>query len=76
MFNNFTEDYKKILLSAEEVVKASGFIEILPEDAFYQVFRIKSGPIFEIFSSYGINEKIATDVLARKEYRLTDESRK
>jgi hypothetical protein len=76
MFNNFSPDYKKILLSAEEVVKSYTFTEVTPEDVFYQIMKIKSGPIFEIFSSYGINEKIATDVLSNKQFHLSEEARK
>ena len=72
MFNNFSPDYKKILLSAEETVKSSGFKEVTAEDTFYQIMKLKSGPIFEIFSSYGINEKIASDVLSHKQFHLSE----
>jgi len=76
MFNNFSPDYKKILLASEEVVKSYSFSEVTAEDVFYQIMKLKNGPIFEIFSSYGINEKIASDVLSNKQFHLSDESRK
>ncbi len=72
MFNNFTEEYKKLMIDAETDVKAAGYAEILPEDAFFQAIRMKDGPVAELFANYGINERIVAEVFAKKpfsEYR-------
>ncbi len=72
MFNNFSEEYKKLMIDAENSVKDAGYSEILPENAFFEAVRMKSGPIYDLFSAYGINEKIVGEVFMKKpfsEYR-------
>ncbi len=65
MLNQFTEEYKKVMLEAEQRVKQFSYKEIRPEDVIIQIARIKDGNIFDLFSSFGLNEKIVTDVLSR-----------
>lgn len=65
MLNQFSDDYKKVMLDAENRVRQFGYREILPEDVLVEIARIKEGNIFDLFSSFGLNEKIITDVLSR-----------
>ncbi len=68
MYNNFSDEYKKLMIDSENTVKDGNFPEILPEDVFLEIMKAKSGAIFEIFASYGINEKIVRDVLAKRPF--------
>jgi hypothetical protein len=65
MLNQFTDEYKKIMLDAENRAKQFGHKEILPEDILIQIAKIPSGNIYDLFSSFGINDAIIIDVLAR-----------
>lgn len=68
MFNNFSDEYKKLMVDAEKSVKASKRPEILPEHVFIEAVRIESGPVFDLFSAYGINEKIVGEVFSKKPF--------
>ncbi|MFZ4461002.1 MAG: ATP-dependent Clp protease ATP-binding subunit [Patescibacteria group bacterium] len=68
MFNNFAEDYKKLMIDTENTVKSANHKEILPEDVFLEMMKITTGPIFEMFASYGINEKITRDVFTKRPF--------
>lgn len=52
MLNQFTEEYKKVMLDAEHRVKQFSYKEIRPEDVIIQIARIKEGNIFDLFSSF------------------------
>gem|GEM_PF-4162407 len=42
MLNQFTEEYRNIMLQAENRVKQFGYKEILPEDILFQITTIES----------------------------------
>ncbi len=65
---NFTEDYKKLMVDTENTVKAANAPEILPEDVFLEIMKLQSGPMFELFASYGINEKITQEVFSKRPF--------
>lgn len=65
MLNQFNEEYKDVMLSAENRVRQFGHKEILPEDVIVQIASVKSGNIYDLFSSFGLNETIIIDVLSR-----------
>lgn len=65
MLNQFTPEYKQIMLDAENRAKQFGYKEILPEDVVIQIARIQTGNMHDLFTSFGINEIILTDVLSR-----------
>ncbi|MDD2916603.1 MAG: ATP-dependent Clp protease ATP-binding subunit [Candidatus Gracilibacteria bacterium] len=75
MYTNFTEEYKNLMLETENVIKSKGLSEILPTDVFLRSLEIKTGPIFELYASSGINAKIANEVLSRTPFNFTDEGR-
>jgi ATP-dependent Clp protease ATP-binding subunit ClpA len=65
MIDNFTDEYKKIMLETEIHTKQFGYKEILPEDVFLQVSAIHEGNMYDFFTSFGINHVIIQDVLTR-----------
>ncbi len=73
MLNQFTNEYKQVMLDAENHAKQFGHKEILPEDVLVQIARIQKGNIYDLFASFGINETILTDVLSRPPF-MTNES--
>lgn len=75
MYTNFTEEYKNLMLETENTVKSKGFSEILPEDVFLRSLEIKTGPIYELYASSGINAKIANEVLTRAPFHLFGSAR-
>ncbi len=65
MLNQFTDEYKQVMLSAENRAKQFGNKEILPEDVLIQIAAITKGNMYDLFTSFGINDIILTDVLSR-----------
>ena len=65
MLNQFNEEYKWIMLSAENRVRQFGYRDILPEDVMIEISGIKNGNIYDLFTSFGLNEAIFIDVLSR-----------
>lgn len=53
------------MLSAENRVRRFGHKEILPEDVIIEIASIRSGNIYDLFTSFGLNESIIIDVLSR-----------
>ena len=65
MLNQFNDEYKGVMLAAENRVRQFGHKEILPEDIIVQIASIKNGNIFDLFTSFGLNDIIILDVLSR-----------
>lgn len=65
MLNQFTEEYKNIMLAAENRAKQFGYSEILPEDVVIQIAHIQEGNMYDLFTSFGINDQIVIDILSR-----------
>ncbi len=65
MLNQFTEEYKNIMLAAENRAKQFGYSEILPEDVVIQIAHIQEGNMYDLFSSFWLNDKIVIDILSR-----------
>ena len=65
MLNQFTEEYRNIMLQAENRVKQFGYKEILPEDILFQITTIESWNIYDVFSTFWISSTIVSDVLSR-----------
>ncbi len=42
MLNQFTEEYRNVMLAAEQRAKQFGYREILPEDVLIQVAKVQS----------------------------------
>lgn len=52
MLNQFNEEYKGIMLAAENRVRQFGHMSIFPEDIIIQIASIKSGNIYDLFTSF------------------------
>jgi ATP-dependent Clp protease ATP-binding subunit ClpC len=72
MLNQFTDEYKNIMLAAENRAKQFGYSEILPEDVVVQIAHIREGNIYDLFSSFGLNDKIILDILSRPPFVYED----
>lgn len=72
MLNQFTDEYKQIMLDAENRAKQFGHKNILPEDILLQISRLNRGPMSEIFTTMGINESLILDIFSRPPF-LTEE---
>ncbi len=70
MLNQFTEEYRNIMLAAEQRAKQFGYREILPEDVLVQVAKVQSGNIYDLFGSFGINDAILIDLFSRAPFHL------
>ncbi len=70
MLNQFTEEYRNIMLAAEQRAKQFGYREILPEDILIQVAKVTSGNIYDLFGSFGINDAILMDLFSRPPFHL------
>ncbi len=75
MLNQFTEEYKNIMLAAEGRAKQFGYSEILPEDVIIQIAHIQNGNIYDLFSSFWINDQIVMDILSRPPFVHQDGAR-
>lgn len=65
MLNQFNEEYKWVMLSAENRVRQFGYREILPEDVMVEIAWVKNGNIYDLFTSFWLNESLFLDVLSR-----------
>ncbi len=65
MLNQFNEEYKNVMLAAENRVRQFWHKEILPEDVLIQIASVKTGNIYDLFTSFGLSETIFIDVLSR-----------
>ena len=72
MLNQFTQEYKNIMLAAEARAKQFGYSEILPEDVLIQIAHIREGNVYDLFVSFGLNDSIVIDILSRPPFVHVD----
>ena len=65
MLDQFNEEYKRIMLDAENRAKQFGYKEILPEDILLQIARLPSGNVSDLFATFGVNESVLLDIFSR-----------
>ena len=65
MLNQFNEEYKAVMLAAENRARQFWHREILPEDVIIEIAAVKTGNIYDLFTSFGLNEIIIIDVISR-----------
>ncbi len=75
MLNQFTEEYRNVMLAAEHRAKQFGYQDILPEDILVQIAKVQSGNIYDLFGSFGINDTILIDLFSRPPFHLDGGSR-
>lgn len=75
MLNQFTEEYRNIMLAAEQRSQQFGYSEILPEDIVLQISKLQSGNIYDLFTSYGINDTVLVELFSRPPFFINDGNR-
>jgi ATP-dependent Clp protease ATP-binding subunit ClpA len=70
MLNQFTDEYRNVMLAAEQRAQQFGYREILPEDILIQIAKIQNGNISDLFGSFGINDSILLDLFSRPPFQL------
>lgn len=76
MLENFSNDYKQVLIDTETKIRNSSYWEVIPEDVFIEIIRSQKWNVWDVFLSYWINEKIVLDVMTQNQFKVFDESRK
>lgn len=77
MLENFSDQYKTILINSENTVKAKWFIEVISEDVFIEILKNNQWWVSDVFHSFWINEKIALEILtSQTSFNLTKPWRK
>lgn len=65
MLNQFNDDYKQLMLDAENRAKQFGYKNILPQDILLQIAKLSKGNIADFFMQFGIDESVLLDVYSR-----------
>jgi len=69
MYNNFSNGYKKALVNSENRIKALGRKELQEHDVLLEIIKIAEGGIKDIFTLYGMSEKLILDILDKEEFK-------
>ena len=75
MLDNFTSEYKQIMLDAEHRAKQFGYSYIIPEDILIQISKLSQGAVAKIFMDFGINEGLLLDIFSRPPFNVAQENR-
>ncbi|MFA5916640.1 MAG: ATP-dependent Clp protease ATP-binding subunit [Candidatus Gracilibacteria bacterium] len=76
IYNNFSNGYKKVLINTENKIKEIGLKDLRVEDVFLEVLNIGENGIKEIFNLYGINEKLALEIINKGIFNEKIDARK
>lgn len=76
IYNNFSDQYKKILINCENNIKEIWFKELKEEDILIEVIRESKWWIKELFNIYWISEKIVLELIENSDIMWKKESRK
>ncbi|NDK08778.1 AAA domain-containing protein, partial [Candidatus Gracilibacteria bacterium] len=76
IYNNFSDGYKKALINTENKIKEIGLTDLRIEDIFLEILNVGENGIKEIFSLYGVNEKLALEIINKGLFNEKFESRK
>lgn len=75
-YNNFSDWYKKALINAENNIKEIWFKELNIEDVFLEIVKNSQWGIKEIFTLYGINEKLTIEIINKSLFNENPDTRK
>ncbi len=64
-YNNFSDGYRKVLINAENNIKAMWLKNLSIEDVFIEILKNASWWIREIFNLYGIDEKLVLEITSK-----------
>ena len=76
VYSNFSDGYKKALINSENKTKDLGLKNLEIEDVFLEIIRNATGGVKEIFSLYGIDEKITIEIINKGLFNKKPEHRK
>lgn len=76
IYKNFSDEYKKILIDAENKVKEIGFKDLRQEDILLEIIKNAQGQIKDNFNLYGLNEKLVLELLGKALFNDKSELRK
>nr|MDD3719930.1 ATP-dependent Clp protease ATP-binding subunit [Candidatus Gracilibacteria bacterium] len=76
VYNNFSDGYKKVLINSENKIKEIGLKDLRVEDVFLEVLNSSEAGIKELFNLYGINEKLALEIINKGLFNEKPETRK
>lgn len=65
MLHNFTNEYKQLLLDAENRAKKLWNSYIEPEDILLQISKLTSAPIADLLQTYWVNETLILEIFSR-----------
>lgn len=76
IYNNFSDGYKEILINSENTAKEVGLRDLQIEDIFLEILKSSSGGIKEIFVLYGIDSKLALEIINKGIFNKKTQERK
>ena len=76
MLDNFSQEFKEVLIEAEKVAKNAWYKEVIWEDVFLEIVKMQKWNVCDVFNSFWINEKIVLEVLTQKQFKIYDDERK
>ena len=76
VYSNFSDGYKKALINSENKTKDLGLKNLEIEDVFLEIIRTSGGWIKEIFTLYGIDEKLTIEIINKGLFNKKPENRK
>ena len=76
VYSNFSDGYKKALINSENKTKDLGLKNLEVEDVFLEIIRNANGWVKEIFSLYGIDEKLTIEIINKGLFNKKPENRK
>ena len=76
VYSNFSDGYKKALINSENKTKDLGLKNLEIEDVFLEIIRTANGWVKEIFSLYGIDEKLTIEIINKWLFNKKPEHRK
>ncbi len=63
VYNNFSDGYKKTLINAENNARKLWLKDLRPEDIFLELLENADGSILEVLTLYGIDKKLALEII-------------
>lgn len=75
-YKNFSKEYKKVLINAENKAKEMWFKNVTEWDIFWEILESANWPLKDLFSLYGINKKIMLEVLNTPNFKQENIDRK
>lgn len=76
IYNNFSDGYKKTLMSAEKIAKDLGYRDLQIEDVFLEIIKNGKWWIKEIFVLYWVDTKLTVEIVQKWLFNKKTDERK